>query len=195
MKNFRLIKRDIDTLPLLQELRRFPHSWSTKRASKISYHRETVSIPLRGPMLLPGASSNDQKRVQQTEYSRYFPRLNHFLQICTGEIGGQLGRVNIVSLKPGGKVYPHQDPKVEDGYYQQHDRYHLVLQSPLGSYMECGGEKAIWREGEIWWFNNLLPHEAINSSLNVPRIHVIFDIRRLSSLSRWWAKIWPRAEL
>ena len=81
-------------------------------------------------------------------------------------------RISVVRLNPHGKVYPHVD---EGDYYKVRDRYHLVLRSPGGSSMNSGGEEVVFRDGELWWFNNKAVHDAFNPSAE-GRIHVIFDV-------------------
>ena len=88
------------------------------------------------------------------------------------ELGGDLSRISVVRLNPHGRVYPHID---EGDYYKVRDRYHLVLRSPGGSEMNSGGEEVVFRDGELWWFNNKAVHDAFNPSAE-GRIHVIFDV-------------------
>ncbi len=69
-------------------------------------------------------------------------------------------------------MYPHRDA---GDYYRVRDRYHLVLRSPLGSFLRAGDQTVLMREGELWVFNNKIRHTAWNPA-RVPRIHLIFDL-------------------
>ncbi|MBW4562288.1 MAG: aspartyl/asparaginyl beta-hydroxylase domain-containing protein [Mojavia pulchra JT2-VF2] len=101
-----------------------------------------------------------------------FPVVMNWVEEFVAEIGGELGRVNIVRLAPKGRVYSHID---HGEYYRLRDRYHLVLQSQSGSWMKCGSEEAVMHKGELWWFDNKQPHEAFNPSEQW-RIHIIFNV-------------------
>lgn len=88
----------------------------------------------------------------------------------------ELGRVIIVSLKPGGKIAEHFD----DGEYADHyQRFHLVLDSKdgnifYGHHSDDHKEAVHMKTGELWWFDNKKPHEVENTS-DAPRVHLIFD--------------------
>lgn len=176
MKNFKCIEKEVDIAIFQDELREFRHFWSDRRGKRIPLHRETLSIFLRTAVQFPNEFIGDSERDRKTEFYSMFPSLTSFLENFAKRINGKLSRINIVALKPGGRVYPHVDAGI---YYKNRNRYHLVLQSPNGSRMLCGGEQSIWREGELWWFNNKLEHEAFNESKTEERIHVIFDVRPL----------------
>ncbi len=173
MKNFKLMVRNINVNGFKTELGAFGFSWSDTRAKAIPLHKDTLSIFLRSANPLPGEEIRDCERDRKTEFYILFPKLTTFLEDFSVGLKGSLARVNIVSLKAKGRVFRHYDA---GKYYKKRDRYHLVLQSE-GSRMKCGDEEVVWREGELWWFNNKLEHEAYNDSVDTERIHVIFDIK------------------
>jgi hypothetical protein len=76
----------------------------------------------------------------------------------------------VVRLKPWGEVYRHYDA----GSYYWRDRFHLVLQS-TGSDMTSGDEACVYYPGDLFWFQNQVPHQAFNHSPHW-RIHVIWDV-------------------
>ncbi|MDH3690679.1 MAG: aspartyl/asparaginyl beta-hydroxylase domain-containing protein [Gammaproteobacteria bacterium] len=103
-------------------------------------------------------------------------------------MNGAMGRAVIVRLKPHGTIYPHTD----DGlYWLLRDRYHLVLKSVKGSRFKAGGEETLMQEGELWWFDPTVPHEAFNDS-DEDRIHIIVDIPSDLSGCAWCV---PRCEV
>ena len=176
MKYFRLIKPRVDVRPFLNEIAKTPEAWdlSTGRQDKIAVQREAESIPLRG---LVKSKIGDRKRrdVHESRYtttSKKFPIARAFLEGFAAEQDAELGRGKIVRLKPGHKVYPHID---RGEYYRVRDRYHLILQSALGSYMKSGDEEIRMQVGELWWFDNNEMHEAFNDG-DADRIHIIFDM-------------------
>ena len=176
MKYFKCIKSDIDPQPFLDEIEQVDNAWdlSTGRQDKIAVQREAESIPLRG---LVKSKIGDRKRrdVHESRYttiSAKFPVARAFLEGLAAEQDAELGRGKIVRLKPGHRVYPHID---RGEYYRVRDRYHLILQSALGSYMKSGDEEVRMRVGELWWFDNNEMHEAFNDG-DADRIHIIFDM-------------------
>jgi hypothetical protein len=191
MKNFRRSRENIDVSSFLEEIKSFTEGWSDTRAKQIPLHKDTLSIFLRVADLRPGETPLNCERDRKTEHYRLFPCLTAFLEKFAENMNGKLSRVNIVSLKPESQVYRHHDA---GRYYKNRDRYHLILQSPSGSRFLCGDEEAVWREGEVWWFNNKLEHEAFNDSGEAERIHVIFDIKPFTFLETVSEKVRRIAE-
>lgn len=179
MKHFRKIRERIDIAPFLEELAAFSGAWDTQRAAFIPMQRETLDIPLRSMVLGEGVSAVDTQRSAKTEYYRMFPKLTSFLESLQADLGAELSRAMIVSLKPKGQVYRHKD---HGKYYLKRDRYHLVLVSE-GSHMNIEDEEVHFKVGELWWYDNKGYHESRNES-DRERIHVIFDMRPWSFLEK-----------
>jgi Aspartyl/Asparaginyl beta-hydroxylase len=184
-KNFALMKPGVDAGPLLEEIDAQPELWDadTRRQSNIRVQRETSSIPLRGAQapIPDGVNQINWHPSRRTPYAAACPRIFAWVEQFAREVGGDLSRVSVVRLNPHGKVYPHVD---EGDYYKVRDRYHLVLRSPGGSSMNSGGEEVVFRDGELWWFNNKAVHDAFNPS-NEGRIHVIFDVLPARPAAFW----------
>jgi aspartyl/asparaginyl beta-hydroxylase (cupin superfamily) len=189
-KNFALMKAGVDIGTMLEEIDGQPELWDadTRRQTNIHVQRETSSIPLRGVLkpIPDGINPNNWHPSRRTPYADRCPRIYSWVEQCVNELGGDLSRISVVRLNPHGRVYPHID---EGGYYKVRDRYHLVLRSPGGSAMNSGGEEVVFRDGELWWFNNKAVHDAFNPSAE-GRIHVIFDVLP----SRPAAGSWPGFE-
>ena len=176
MQNFRLIKANVDVQPYLDEIASVPGAWdmNTGRQDKVAVQREAQAIPLRG---LVKSKIGDRKRrdVHESRYtttSLKFMRIRGFLEALAEEQGAELGRAKLVLLPPGNRVHPHVD---RGAYYRVRDRFHLILQSALGSSMKAGDEEVRMRTGELWWFDNNALHEAYNDG-DADRIHLIFDM-------------------
>lgn len=175
--SFRLLKRGVDIAPLLTEITEKLAFWSydTSRQQNLPVQEQTQSIFLRraAKPFPPGiTNARDVHESCPTEIAQEFPVAMNWVEGFVKEIGGELGRVNIVRLTPKGRVHRHID---NGEYYRLRDRYHLVLQSQSGSWMKCGNEETLMHEGELWWFDNKQPHEAFNPSEEW-RIHIIFDV-------------------
>lgn len=177
LTQFKLLDAAVDIQPLLAELEANTQYWlhDTSRQDKVTVQRETNSIYLRSAVkpFPPGiTSSNDVHDSRSTAMAKHFPTILGWTEAVADSLGGDLGRVTIVRLAPHGRVYRHID---HGDYYRVRDRYHLVLRSPAGSILGAGDEWVRMQEGEFWWFNNKVPHEAYNES-DVWRIHLIFDV-------------------
>ncbi len=176
---FQQLKQKVNIAPIMAEITEKSPLWfyDTSRQQKLAPQQETQSIFLRRavkPFPVGIENARDVHESCPTEVAKEFPVVMNWVEDFVAEIGGELGRVNIVRLAPKGRVYSHID---HGEYYRLRDRYHLVLQSPSGSWMKCGSEEVTMHEGELWWFDNKQPHEAFNPAEEW-RIHLIFDVLR-----------------
>lgn len=174
---FRRVLGDVDVAPFVAELNAAEPLWSldTSRQNRIPAHRNTETIFLRRADPLSAEESvRDIQESRFTKEARHFPRLVRFIRGFAAGLGGDLGRLLLIRLRPGARVEAHVD---EGEYYAWRQRYHLVLVSPGGSPMVCAGRRAILRAGELWWFDNKAPHSATNPSPDHWRVHAVFDIR------------------
>lgn len=176
MQHFKCLKSGVPVQHLLDEIAAVPNAWGLNqgRQGKIKVQREADSIPIRGlrKSKVRGRDKWDVHESRFTYISANFPRVRDCLQVLAQELNGELSRAKVVRLPPGGQVYPHRD---RGEYYRIRDRYHLVLESAEGNYLECGGERLWMQPGELWWFDNKQEHAAGNDSTS-ERIHFIFDL-------------------
>ncbi len=176
MKYFRLVKEGVDVEPFLSEIASIAGAWdrNTGRQDKVTVQREAEAIPLRGLVKskIGGRKRRDVHETRYTTISRQFPVARGFLEDIAAKEDAMLSRAKHVRLKPGHRVYPHID---RGEYYSVRDRYHLILQSPRGSWLKSGDEEVRMQEGELWWFDNKQEHEAFNDG-EADRIHFIFDL-------------------
>lgn len=188
MQNFRRVKDGIDVRPFLDEIASIPEAWdlNTGRQDKITVQREAEAIPIRGIVKskIAGRARCDVHESRFTNTSRKFVLARDFLEAFATEQRAELGRAKIVRLMPGRRVYPHID---RGEYYRRRDRYHLILRSSAGSYLKSGDEEVRMREGELWWFDNNLLHEAHNDG-TLERIHMIFDLLPVTRFAEVYSK-------
>ena len=157
---------------LLDEIKEQDWFFNTARQDHVHVQKETQSICLTDNPHIVNINKIYNHDIVKTDLYDQYPLLTKFLHSFANDIGqGWLSRAMIVRLQPGKQVYPHIDM---GPYYLFRDRYHIVLDSD-GSRMKVHGEESTWHNGEVWWFNNNLNHEAHNDS-DKWRIHVIFDV-------------------
>ncbi len=202
MKHLKRIRHGIDVAPFVAELSAHPELWETdtSRQKNIPPQRETQTILLFGLECGAGDRSAADDAVLDTEARKYMPiryrgrptprseillKATAFVRDLTDKMKGVPGRAVIARLKPNGTIYPHIDDRL---YWLLRDRYHLVLRSANGSQFRAGGEEVRMQEGELWWFDPTVQHEAFNDS-DEHRIHIIVDILSLHSLGSYLVRL------
>jgi hypothetical protein len=155
--NFKLIVKNIDVTPILEELYVYlkRHDWSDLRSKSISYHKKTKHISLRDHALHKKNNTveyyrNSAKIITNRYSAPYFIKTFSLLKTFEEKLEGQLERVMIVELQGNSNVAPHIDV---GSYYTQRDRYHLVLKRGH-SINYCDDEMQVYSTGELWWFDN-----------------------------------------
>lgn len=173
-KHFCLIRAGISVDPFLRELSSREHVWlyDTRRQDQLRTQRHTNSIFLRSLVEHPGLGADDTHSSQLTVLAPMFPVAVGFVELIAKKLGGELSRAQIVRLQPKSRVGRHID---KGEYYRYRDRFHLVLHSAAGSVLIAGDEQVRMQAGELWWFDNKVPHEAYNES-DEWRTHLIFDV-------------------
>jgi hypothetical protein len=164
---------------LKQELTLNDARWlyNETRQKSVRVQRHTQSIILRGAKRLPGDTTH-VREIQDsidTSSASLFPQSMACLRRIAHGCHAALCRALYVRLAPRSVVYPHTD---NGSYYAIRDRYHLVIESPGGSILRCGGEEVTMRNGELWRFDNKILHDSENASEEW-RTHLIFDLLAL----------------
>jgi hypothetical protein len=193
MKHLKLIAKNIDVRPLLDEIEANSEQWyiDTSRQEKIPVQRETNAIALR----CHADTADGDSRVRRakpisyqgrpTPNSVHFPLNTEYVEQLVRIMDGTMGRCVLAKLKPNGVVYPHKD----DGlYWLLRDRYHLALKSANGSHFKVGGEEVRMQAGELWWFDHTATHEAFNDS-DEDRIHIILDVMSAHSMKTFGQRV------
>ncbi len=142
-----------------------------------SAHRDTKTIFIRW------SKENTSTAVFNTTSAIDYPasyKLNlvrDFVDDVATELNTfNLGRILIVSLRPGGKIIPHVD---EGLYADSFERFHIPLQeegkSPFFVASPDGSVETVnMKKGHVYWFNHKARHWAENNGTQ-DRIHLIMD--------------------
>ncbi|MFA5166732.1 MAG: aspartyl/asparaginyl beta-hydroxylase domain-containing protein [Candidatus Paceibacterota bacterium] len=186
MQNFELLATNIDIRPLMLAIKRRPNIWKEDtylRDYPQGPFGDCESIILRFPprsvfetekALQEHLVGFDQHECVDQPVYKILHEARPLIMALMGDVQGErLGRCIINKIKPGGRIYPHEDTPEHAEYYS---RFHIVLQSSPGVIFIAGEEQVYMPTGSVWWFNNALNHEVINNSAD-DRIHLVVDIR------------------
>jgi len=175
MKNIRIIKTNIDVSLILKQLNQYPEDWGSQKNLKDSeqldptkYNKVTVDVL----QLIIGGISKEDQYVGNSEICIKTPAYQNHTEIINiiKTDFKKLRRCAFLALPVGEIVGSHID---EGTYYLTKDRYHLSIQ---GKYeYTVGGETIVIEPGTLFWFNNKLPHMAVNIGDQV-RITFVFDV-------------------
>jgi len=173
MKNIRIIQTGIDVSKIIEQLEQYPEDWGSQKNIKdteqLDSNKYTVTVDVL--QLIIGGITKEGEYVGNTEICIQTPAYEKHTEILNylGKYFKKLRRCGFLALPVGEMVGSHID---EGTYYLTKDRYHLSIQ---GKYEYTVGEETLIIEpGTLFWFNNKLPHKAVNIGDNV-RITFVFD--------------------
>lgn len=174
-----MIEPIIRGLPVQPLLDAIDPEWWTDITARQSFpgsaHGDTRTIYLRGPK-----SFLDYFDTSAQDYPRLAGLIPVILPILrpvfafTHVQRWHIGRILLVSLKPGGHVTEHVD---EGAYADAFSRYHVVLSTNDACWYRCGDVVASYPAGTAFWFDHHLPHEAHNGG-ETERVHLIVDVMK-----------------
>ena len=174
MKNIRIIKTGVDVSKILEQLKQYPEDWGSQKnlqdAEQLDPTEYTVTVDVL--QLIVGGVETEDQYVGNTEICIQTPAYEKHTEILTylEKYFKKLRRCGFLALPVGEMVGSHID---EGTYYLTKDRYHLSIQ---GKYeYSVGDEVVIIEPGTLFWFNNKLPHKAVNIGDKV-RITFVFDV-------------------
>ena len=181
MENFKLLKDGIDTQKLLDVIISKPHLWNqnTLRTNHpLTPHKEVDDILLRFNPTEGKTADEIRNGLECIEYPPYkeldpFARELVELSMDIAETPN-IGRCVITKIQPGRRIISHVDRDNHSLYYS---RIHLCVFGTDGNLFFCGHEGVTMRTGELWWFNNKLPHHCENTGQQ-DRIHIIMDVKK-----------------
>jgi hypothetical protein len=187
MKNFQLIGRGLDMVPLHHALIRQPGLWNRhafRRTYENTPHSEVDDIWLRYSDENRTADPRDTAAVQNDHSAVWYPEaaklpeakklvmdLMHYLGAYA------LERLVISRLAPAKRILPHADAVGDYVHLRDIARYHIVVQGLPGSMFHCGDETVNMQTGEIWWFSAHETHSVENNSAD-DRVHLMADLRQ-----------------
>ena len=174
MKNIRIIKTGVDVSRILNQLQQYPEDWGSQKNIENTKQQDPTKYTTTADVLqlIMGGVETEEQYVGNTEICIQTPAYEKHTEIINylRKYFKKLRRCGFLALPVGQIVGTHID---EGTYYLTKDRYHLSIQ---GKYEYTVGEETVIVEpGTLFWFNNKLPHKAVNIGDNV-RITFVFDV-------------------
>ena len=175
MNNIKVLKKGIKVRKVLKQLEKYSSDWYIQRkGTDTLLERGYADIEVGNLQLIMGAIKKKEDFVGNSELSRPTPAYQHhteILKIIKRELPArEIHRCGFLSLPVDGYVGAHID---EGTYYKTRDRYHLSI---AGQYQYfVGGERYVVDAGTLFWFNNKMPHGAVNLGEET-RITFVFDM-------------------
>ena len=175
MTNIRIIKKGIDVSKVIEQLEQYSDDWYIQRkGTDTLLERGYADIEVGNLQLIMGAVKKKEDFVGDSQISRptaAYQTHTEVIKIIKRELrGAEIHRCGFLLLPVDGYVGAHID---EGTYYKTRDRYHLSI---AGQYQYfVGNESVIVDPGTLLWFNNKLPHGAVNTA-DEPRVTFVFDV-------------------
>ena len=174
MKNIRIIQTGVDVSGILNQLHQHPEDWGSQKNIENTKQQDPTKYTTSADVLqlIMGGVETEDQYVGNTEICIQTPAYEKHTEILSylGKYFKKIRRCGFLALPVGQIVGTHVD---EGTYYLTKDRYHLSIQ---GKYeYNVGDERIIVEPGTLFWFNNKLPHSAVNIGDNV-RITFVFDV-------------------
>ena len=175
MNNIKILKKGIDVSKVIDQLEQYSDDWYIQRkGTDTLLERGYADIEVGNLQLIVGAVKKKEDFVGDSQISRptaAYQRHTEVIKIIKRELrGAEIHRCGFLLLPVDGYVGAHID---EGTYYKTRDRYHLSI---AGQYQYfVGNESVIVDPGTLLWFNNKLPHGAVNTA-DEPRVTFVFDV-------------------
>lgn len=180
LSQFLCIARGVDTMPILLELQRHPDLW------EVNNHRETYPGTPHGDtqsVWVRYRAANEIEGLEsfQEEHRNVFwpawqalPSLRPLVFGLMAKVAAvELGSILITRLRPGGEVKRHSDAgSWAPCFYNC--KCHVTLAGT--SLSECDSETVRMIAGDVWTFDNLLPH-AVSNDGDTDRLVAIVSMR------------------
>ena len=182
-KFIKVIKTGIDVSKVTEQLRKNPSDWNHQKKeegvrSLVNEHGFD-DLPISNLQLTIGAVKKKKDFVGNSELSVNTPaykRHTEIIKLIKEEFGNkEIYRCGFLALPVDEYVGAHID---EGTYYKTKDRYHLSIKGEYQYF--TGGEIIKVKPGTLFWFNNKMPHGAVNTS-DETRITFVFDVRHSST--------------
>lgn len=181
MSRFRLTHLGLDTGPILEELAAHPGLWDEhpeRRTAPGSPHAAMTDIWIRARARDDLAEEDAFRKPHRPVFYPAWRALPAIQPVVFGLMaehrGTELGNVLLTRLPPGEAIGTHQDHGWAVEWYNR--KFYVVLRSNARCVNTCMEEEVAMRAGEIWEFENRVPHGVENNGAS-ERISLIVTLR------------------
>lgn len=173
----KVIRNGIDVKRVVDDLKTYPNDWDHQKNiknSKSLVDSGYDDLPISNLQLIMGGVTKNEEFVGdseiciKTEAYKNHKNIRKLIRKLFGNV--VLKRCGFLLMPVNGFVGAHID---EGTYYLNKDRYHLSISGKYQYFV--GNENLIVNPGTLFWFNNKMPHGAVNIS-DEDRITFVFDI-------------------
>ncbi|MES2729919.1 MAG: aspartyl/asparaginyl beta-hydroxylase domain-containing protein [Pseudomonadota bacterium] len=171
MRNFMKVCDGINVSQIALQLKQKPHLWDQNKQRKEksdSPHTAMSDIWIRYNDDTEAKASGDYSNFNKMHYPVWYPVISELPEIrniamaLMGKMGAtHLGGVLITKIPAGGHIKPHIDGDWHAKFYNC--KLYIPLQSNAKCINRCEDEYVVMRDGECWYFNNLVEHEVMNN--------------------------------
>jgi len=180
MSSHEQVSNMMNMQPVINELAANAHlfgEFNARKSAEGSPHAQMDDIWLRYGDVSAMIESGDYSKIADEHDSIWLQALPACRKICFDVMalvrGERLGGVLITRLPPGGKITPHTDAGWHAAYY---DKYFVPVQNKPGATFGFFDGEINPAIGDVWKFNNSVPH-WVNNDSNEDRIAMIICIK------------------
>ena len=175
--SIKILKTGINVSKVVEQLKKYPQDWDHQKNLKDSQSlvdRGFADLPISALQLIMGGVKHKEDFVGDSEINIKTPAYAHhneIRKIIRKQFkNADIHRCGFLSLPVDEIVGAHID---EGTYYLDKDRYHLSIQGQY--HYIVGDENLVIDAGTLFWFNNKMPHGALNLGEET-RITFVFDM-------------------
>jgi hypothetical protein len=181
VSNFRLLHVGLDTAPILAQLDAVPEwgQYADRKERDGTAHGAMIDLWVR---YFPRETLREQADFNRPGQCVFYPVWDRLPAIhpvvwalMSMQHSVELGGILCTRLPPGGSILRHSDRGA--WHAERYNRKcYVVLEANARCIVECDGEEQVFRPGEIFEFDNLLPHSMVNGG-NTMRTTLIICMR------------------
>ncbi len=180
MRAFSKIYNGLDVRAVTTELKANSHLFGANNTRKYAgpVHAQMDDIWLRYGDIQKMVEKDENSSIADEHDSVWLNDLPECRKLCFKVMslvdGERLGGVLITKLPPKGEILTHTDSGWHAEYY---DKYYIPIENEVGAVFNFGDDYIAPDIGDVWAFDNSIPHSVKNNS-TIDRIAMVVCIRQ-----------------